>query len=127
MSENPPLSVVIASYNSSKTIESCLKSLEKQTTQEPFEVIVVDSSIDGTGEMVEKKFPYVKVLRFRERKFPGDARNIGIAEANGKIIAFIDADCKAEEHWAEEIIKAHQAAGPAFGVSERAGPTQSLA
>lgn len=115
MLEKPKISVIIASYNSGKTIEYCLKSLEKQTTSIGFEIIVIESSTDGIGELVEKKFSQVKVYRFSERKFPGDARNIGISEAKGEIIAFIDADCQAEKNWIEEIFKAHESSYPAIG------------
>jgi len=113
--EKPKISVIIASYNSSKTIEGCLKSLEEQTTELEFEIIVVDSSNDGTGELVERKFPYVKIYQSQERRFPGDARNIGISLAKGKIIAFIDADCRAEKNWIKEILRAHESPHPVIG------------
>ncbi len=45
------LSVVIASYNSKKTIEDCLNSLKNQNTTQPFEVIVIDSSTDGAADL----------------------------------------------------------------------------
>ena len=112
---NPQISVIIASYNSSKFINGCLESLEKQVTSKSFETIVVDSSTDGSGESVERTFPGVKLYRFPERKFAGDARNIGIALAEGKIIALIDADCRAEENWVEEIAKAHETPYLAIG------------
>jgi glycosyltransferase involved in cell wall biosynthesis len=115
MGTNVEVSVIIASYNSIETIESCLKSLEEQTATGSFEVIVVDSSTDGTGELVERRFPRAKVYRFQQRKFCGDARNIGICVAKGKIIAFIDADCQAEQNWIEEILKAHELPYPAIG------------
>ena len=107
MYEAPELSVIIVSYNAIDTIQHCLDSLERQTTSRGFETIVVDSSTDGTGELVKKKFPRVKLYRFSERKFPGDARNIGISLAKTKILAFLDADCQAESNWIEEIVKAH--------------------
>ncbi len=75
----PQLSIIIASYNAEKTIESCLESLENQATDKDFEVIVVDSSPDGTAKLIEEKFPDVNLYRFSERKFPGDARNFGIS------------------------------------------------
>ena len=81
MFEKLQLSVIIASYNSEKTIEDCLKSLENQKTDKNFETIVVDSSTDGTATFVEKRFPDVRLYRFSERKFCGDARNFGISLA----------------------------------------------
>lgn len=115
MSKKPQLSVIIASYNSIKTMEACLKSLENQTTDKGFEIIVVESSTDGTAELVEERFPEVKLYRFSEKKFPGDARNFGISVAKGKIIAFIDADCAADRDWVDEILKAHQSSHLAIG------------
>lgn len=115
MPQDPEVSVIIASYNARGTIGACLQSLEEQTTLRSFEVIVVDSSTDGTGEFVEEMFPHVRVHRFSERKFAGDARNIGIAAARGKIIAFTDADCQAEQDWITEILKAHASPWLAIG------------
>src|ERR1051325_3213870 len=92
-SENAPhLSVVIASYNSRRTIARCLESLEAQTYGD-FEIVVVDSSSDGAARAVEERFPDVRLVTFPTRKFPGDARNAGVRAARGEIIAFIDADC----------------------------------
>ena len=57
------ISVVIASYNAAETIGRCLRSLERQDLdRELYEVIVVDSSEDGTGVLIEQEFPGVTVL-----------------------------------------------------------------
>ena len=115
MPSKSQLSVIIASYNSEKTIAACLESLENQTTDKSFEIIVVDSSTDSTAELVEKRFPQVRLCRFPERRFCGGARNWGISVARGEIIAFVDADCQAEQNWVEEILKAHESPHPAIG------------
>ncbi|OGT29363.1 MAG: hypothetical protein A2W28_00640 [Gammaproteobacteria bacterium RBG_16_51_14] len=114
-SQDPRVSVIIASYNSKKTIEDCLLSLESQATDKAFEVIVVDSSSDGTSKLVQEKFPQVRLYTFPKRKFVGDARNIGIPGAKGDVIALIDADCIADKNWIEEIVKAHQSQDLAIG------------
>lgn len=113
--KKPCLSVIIPSYNPGRVMEDCLNSLENQNTDKTFEVIVIDSSTDGTSRLVEEKFPEVNLHTFSERKFPGDAFNFGISVARGEIIAFIGADCKAESNWVEEIVKAHEAPYPAIG------------
>ena len=112
---DPKISVIIASYNSKKFICDCLKSLEKQVTSRSYEILLIDSSTDGTDDLVSKTFPHVKVYHFSERKFPGDARNIGISIAKGRIIAFIDADCRAEGNWIEMIAEAHELPHPVCG------------
>lgn len=108
------LSVVIASYRAHRTIEACLHSLEKQSSP-PLEVIVVDSGRDGTADLIVSKFPRVRIFVPAERTYPGDARNLGVRQAVGEIIAFLDADCIADEHWAREIRLAHHARDPVIG------------
>ena len=103
------LSVVITTYNARETVARSLASLVPQLERGGIEVILVDSSSDGTADLVAERFPMVKLLRFAERKFCGGARNRGIAEARGDVIAFIDADCVADPHWAEAVIAAHRA------------------
>ena len=113
----PELSVIIASYNSKRTIADCLQSLRGQTAAGKFEVIVVDSSSDGTAAEVARRFPEAAVMSFPERKYPGDARNAGIAQARADIVASIDADCIAGKDWVEEILAAHESAALVIGGS----------
>jgi glycosyltransferase involved in cell wall biosynthesis len=113
--QEPSLSVVIASRNAEKTIEACLSSLHDQETNEDFETIVVDSSTDSTAELIEQGFPDAKLYHFAERKFCGDARNIGISGAKGKIIALTDADCEAPRTWVDDVLKAHRSPYLAIG------------
>lgn len=105
--ESINLSIIIASYNSRRTIEKCLRSLESQPDQEVFEVIVIDSSNDDTPRLVAQQFPRVRLFTCSERKFPGDARNIGVSHAAGEIIAFTDADCFVDRDWVRQILQAH--------------------
>ncbi len=111
----PRLSVIIVSYNAEGIIGRCLDSLRAQETAEPFEIILVDSSADGTARLVESEYPEVTLITFPERKFPGAARNAGLSAAHGEIIAFIDADCTADAHWVDAILEAHRAPHAAIG------------
>lgn len=109
------LSVIVASYNSHITIRECLRSLREQVTHRPFEVIVVDSSCDATGDLVAAEFPEVRLFRCRERKFPGSARNAGIAAAAAEIVSFVDADCVARNDYVEQVLMAHENPAVAIG------------
>src|SRR5882672_7977001 len=104
----PAVSVIVPSYNAAATIERCLGALESQTAALEGEVIVVDSSSDGTAEIVARRFPWVRLIACPTRRFPGDARNLGIGRARADLLAFTDADCIAERHWLETIIMAHR-------------------
>ena len=126
MITKPQLSVIIASYNSSKTVEKCLESLKNQKTDKIFEIIVIDSSTDDTATLVEKRYPSVRLHRFSERKFCGDARNWGVSVATGKIIAFIDADCVASNDWVDKILTAQQSSHLVIGGAIANGNPDSI-
>jgi glycosyltransferase involved in cell wall biosynthesis len=115
MQEKIQLSVIIASYNSGTLLQNCLESLKNQKTDQLFEIIVVDSSSDGAAQRIGERFPEVKLYRFPERKFCGDARNFGLTVARAEIIAFIDADCRAAPNWVGQILRAHQSSFLAIG------------
>jgi glycosyltransferase involved in cell wall biosynthesis len=110
-----PISAIVASYNARETIAACLDSLRKQTSAGILEIIVVDSSEDGTAGIVSREFPEVRLFTSAGRKYPGDARNIGVSHAKGEILAFIDADCVASPDWAREIVRAHGGSDAVIG------------
>ncbi len=93
------ISVVIPSYNAEKTIRKCIDSLSRQTFRGDFEIILADSSGDLTAEVVSADYPRVKLIRFEKKTDPGTARNAGVKQAKGEVIAFIDADCEAAPDW----------------------------
>ncbi|MES4792759.1 MAG: hypothetical protein C4321_06995 [Chloroflexota bacterium] len=95
----PKVSVIIASYNSAATIGRCLEALVAQEVEEEYEIIVVDSSPDESVERVVCRFRGVQIHRCRQRRFVGDARNIGAAIARGGVFAFTDADCVVDRAW----------------------------
>ena len=119
------VSVVIPSFNSRKTIGKCLNALQKQL-QAPLEIIVVDSSEDRTPEFIQHNYPMVRLHCFDHQVFPGTARNIGAAKANGSIIAFIDADCVTDPTWVQQIAKWHSegwlVVGGAIEVADTSSP-----
>ncbi|MHA1834964.1 MAG: glycosyltransferase [Candidatus Baldrarchaeia archaeon] len=96
------VSVIILTRNSSATVEKTLESVFHQTRM-PDEVIVVDgNSIDGTLRIV-KRYP-VKILKEPGLGF-GYARNLGVKEAKGDIVFFIDSDCYAAPNWIEKALR----------------------
>ncbi len=105
----PIVSVVVAVRNGERTIAKCLSSLQAQDMS-GFEIIVVDDgSKDRTVEIVSR-FPGVKLLKL-PAVGASAARNEGVAAAEGKYVAFIDADCIAAPDWLRKLIEGIEAGG----------------
>jgi len=99
--DNHQVSVVLLTKNSALTIQKSIESVFEQT-RKPDEVVVVDgSSSDGTLEIV-KNYP-VKLVSEPGLGF-GYARNLGVKNASGDIVFFIDSDCYAEPDWIEKAL-----------------------
>lgn len=106
---NVNISVVIPSYNSEKTISSCLQSILDQKTNLKYEVILVDSSSDSTPRLVKENFPEVILVHFNKRTPRGKALNVGIKRAKGDVVVCIDSDCiVANRDWINNTFKAHK-------------------
>ena len=90
----PLISVVIPAYNAESFLDETLESVLSQTYENWECIIVNDGSIDNT-ESIAKKW-CEKDTRFRyfykENSGVSDTRNLGIKEARGEFIAFLDAD-----------------------------------
>lgn len=122
----PLVSVVVPCYNGARTIRGALGSLMAQDLPSPYEVIVVDSSSDGTHVIVRDEFPSVQLIRRETRTPVGAARNLGVGQAQGDIIAFFDADCVADPGWLWHLAIAHQINVAGVGGSVANGNPASL-
>lgn len=90
------ISVVVPIYNCEGFIESCINNLREQTMSEKdWEVILVnDGSSDNSGEICRKYAEEFENIRYFEHENSGVSvtRNVGIDNASGKYILFLDAD-----------------------------------
>ncbi len=93
----PMVSVVVACYNGARTLHACLHSLERLNYPN-YEVILVDDGSTDTTPQITAQFKTVRCVR-QENMGLSVARNTGIAAARGEIVAFTDADCRADEDW----------------------------
>ncbi|MBE0547616.1 MAG: glycosyltransferase [Rubrivivax sp.] len=88
---HPHVSVVIPAYNVQAHLAQCLVSVSSQARDFEIEVIVVDDgSADATVE-IARRTAGVRCIT-QPNRGPSAARNLGIAAARGKYIAFLDAD-----------------------------------
>lgn len=89
------LSVVIPAYNAQKFISRCISSALASDLKEIEVIAVDDGSTDETKDILswyENMYPQFFKKIFKENGGAAEARNYGIAEANGHYIAFIDSD-----------------------------------
>jgi GT2 family glycosyltransferase len=87
------ISVVIVAWKAKHYLELCLESLAEAPPRRSLEVLVVDNaSADGTAEMVEARFPQVKLIRSSENLGFAKGNNVAIRQCQGRYIALVNPD-----------------------------------
>lgn len=110
------ISLVVPTYNRAALLKKCLESIEQQLIDKDcFEVVIVnDGSTDETEEIVRsiinKNLIDCKCL-FQANSGVSVARNRGICEAVGDVIAFTDDDCIVPKNWVESMMRCWAATG----------------
>jgi glycosyltransferase involved in cell wall biosynthesis len=91
-------SVVIPAHNEAKGIADCLAHVLENTPADLLEILVVDNaSTDGTAA-IASRFDKVRVMHEPEKGLTR-ARQCGLLEARGELLAYIDADCHMPDWW----------------------------
>lgn len=102
------LSIIIATRNRPDMVRKCLKNVYKQDYAN-FETIVVDASSNNKiKKIILKSFPKVKYMYFAngKNKRP-ESKNLGLKNAKGDIVAFIDDDSILQNGWMEACINSY--------------------
>ena len=110
MSE-PELGCVVLSFRAQPELVPAVRSLLSQG--EPLELVVVNSGGGNATQAVRAAGLDVPVIECEERLLPGAARNIGIRATRAPYIAFLAADCIAEDGWVGARLRAHHAGAAA--------------
>jgi glycosyltransferase involved in cell wall biosynthesis len=105
----PKVSVVVASYNGSATLDACLESLNRLSYPE-YEVILVDDGSTDSTPAIGRNHG-VRCIRVEPNGGLSNARNVGLRAATGEIVAFIDDDAYADPDWLFFMISSLQAMG----------------
>jgi GT2 family glycosyltransferase len=93
----PSLSVVICAHNAATTLDECLRhtcALEYPD----LEVLVVDDGSSDTTAEIASRHPRAKLIRIPHSGL-GAARNEGLRNARGVIVAYLDADAFPSPEW----------------------------
>ena len=94
----PRYSIIIPVYNVEKYIRRCLDSVFAQTEKD-FEVIVIDDDCTDKSIEIAKEFD-VKIIKTKHVSV-SQARNLGIKEAKGEYLVFLDSD----DYWDKDLLK----------------------
>lgn len=95
MKNNYLVSIITPIYNGENYIEECINSVLNQSYKDIEMIIVDDGSTDDSEIIISKytnKFSFIKYIKCYENKGVWAARNIGIENAKGRFISFLDAD-----------------------------------
>lgn len=97
-------SVIMPAYNSEKYIAEAIESVIKQTYKNWELIIVNDASTDRTEKIIksyQKKDKRIKLISLPKNQGVANARNTAIQNAEGRYIAFLDAD----DYWEKEKLQ----------------------
>ncbi|MBN1116262.1 MAG: glycosyltransferase [Bacteroidales bacterium] len=100
------LSIVIVNYNVKHFLEQCLHSVEKAKENLETEVFVVDNnSVDGSCQMVEEKFPWVKLIANKENLGFSKANNQAIRMSKGRYVLLLNPDTFVQEDTLQKCVQ----------------------
>lgn len=99
------ITIIVPVYNTEKLLTKCLNSIINQTYYNLEIILIDDGSLDKSGEICEKfKEEDARIIVIHKKNGgQGSARNMGIKQANGKYIAFVDSDDWIEETMYENL------------------------
>lgn len=109
--DNPNISVIVPFYNIEDCVDYCVLSLLAQEYQDYELLLVDDGSTDRTSEYLEKYTdnPLVRVIH-KSNGGLSDARNVGVREAKGKYITFVDGDDFVSPYYLSSLVNAMDSA-----------------
>lgn len=87
--------MVIVSYNTKELLDDCLKSVKIAVKNLESEVFVIDNdSHDGTAQMVERNFPWVKLIANTDNRGFAKANNQAIKVTRGEYVLILNPDTR---------------------------------
>src|SRR4029077_1201834 len=106
MANKLSISVIIPFYGDLAGLRATLEALEVQTgRRDDREILVVNNGEPGAIDSLRAGFPGVRWLH-ESRAGSYAARNLGLRNAAGQVMAFTDSDCVPDPAWLEEGAKA---------------------
>jgi GT2 family glycosyltransferase len=111
LGQTPRVTVVVCTYNGGRTLAQCLRSLLALDNPD-YEIVVVDDGSTDDTRAILADFPEVRVIHQTNQGLSA-ARNAGLREATGAIVAYTDSDCFADPDWLTHLLYQFQRSGAA--------------
>ncbi len=132
LSTAPKATVVVAAYNAASTLGECLSSIRELNYPDYETIVVDDGSTDSTSEIARQS--EVRAIRVEHNGLAA-ARNAGVGAASNEseIVAFIDADARADRDWLYHLVEtiarrdAAAASGPNFSPDYQSARAAAMA
>lgn len=107
MIKKPLVTLIIPAYNTEKYISKCLESVLEQSYQEIEIIVLDDGSQDETNEICQKyeEVDNRIILISKNNTGVSDTRNVGIHNAKGKYIIFVDSDDYVAPNYVEVLVR----------------------
>lgn len=94
---------MVVTWNSEKTIAATLDSLKSQTV--PVDIVVVDNaSNDRTTQVIEERYPEVRLIRSDTNDGFARANNVGIVETDSDWVLLLNPDASIESKFIEKLL-----------------------
>ena len=117
----PILSIVIVNWNTGALVRDCLATIARETTQVPYEIIVVDNaSTDGSVELLRREYPAIQLISAQGNIGYAAGNNLALPRARGKYVALLNPDTLIHDRALERLVGALErtpragAVGPAL-------------
>ena len=100
------VSIIIVNWNTKEYLRNCLESISLAISGINAEIIVVDNaSEDGSVNMVQLEFPYVKLIKNAKNLGFATANNHGISASCGNYLCFVNSDVVVDENCIKQLIQ----------------------
>lgn len=97
--------VIIPNYNGIQYIEACLDSLKAQSIPDVPVIVVDNASADGSPECIEKKYPWVQLIRLDQNFGFCRAVNEGIRAAQTEYVILMNNDMTADPEFVRSLLR----------------------
>jgi len=113
--DDPVVSIIMPCFNREHLIKRAIDSSLSQTIRNVEVIVINDCSTDGTSATVNSFGSQVSQIRLKKNVGPSTARNLGLNEAKGEFVLFLDSDDYIEPNSLENLTTSSRFADITFG------------